>query len=153
MSEVIGRRTSELLEQLGMSQKELAKRMGVSEVTISRYINDVYTPRTELLDKMAEVLNTNADYLLGKTDVRDPYPQSSFQQTMNFVKDIVLNHEKNKNFKPVDEELDNRLLEILATRTDEENQKTFELMRKINTLSNEDKQFVEEMVDKLRKKL
>ena len=57
-------RLFELLKAKDMTQKELAYTIGVSEVTISRYVNNARKPRTMVLYKMAEVLGVSAEYLL-----------------------------------------------------------------------------------------
>ncbi|MBS4534472.1 helix-turn-helix domain-containing protein [Clostridium sp. D2Q-14] len=76
------KRLQTLLEERNMNQKELAKQSGVTEVTISRYINGSRKPRIEIVNKLAEVLNTTTDYLLGRTDEKnspkdkkDPFPE------------------------------------------------------------------------------
>jgi transcriptional regulator with XRE-family HTH domain len=64
---VIGKKILSLLELRGMKQKELAAKIGVSVVTISRYINQDRVPQLEILVRMAEVLDTTTDYLLNKS--------------------------------------------------------------------------------------
>lgn len=51
------------MQDLNMSQKELAQKVGVAEATISRYIRDERTPRGEIIPKIAEALNVTSDYL------------------------------------------------------------------------------------------
>lgn len=63
---MIGKKILSLLELRGMKQKELAAKIGVSEVTISRYINEDRVPQPEILVRMAEVLDTTTDYLLNR---------------------------------------------------------------------------------------
>lgn len=67
------KRLQTLLEEKNMNQKELAKQSGVTEVTISRYVNGSRKPRIEIVNKLAEVLNTTTDYLLGNSDIKKPY--------------------------------------------------------------------------------
>jgi transcriptional regulator with XRE-family HTH domain len=55
-----------------MSQKELASRTGLSAATISRYENNIRIYSWETLKRIALGLETNADYLLGITDVKLP---------------------------------------------------------------------------------
>jgi transcriptional regulator with XRE-family HTH domain len=63
----IGKRILELLEQKNMTQRELARRLEITEVSVSRYINGERIPHSDVITKMAEVLNTTTDYLLGRT--------------------------------------------------------------------------------------
>ncbi len=60
----LGYRLVDLLKAKDMTQKELAYTIGVSEVSISRYVNNARKPRTMVLYKMAEVLGVSAEYLL-----------------------------------------------------------------------------------------
>ena len=52
-----------------MTQRELAQRTNVTEATISRYCNGKRTPSITTLTKIANALNVNADYLLGRDTV------------------------------------------------------------------------------------
>ena len=49
-----------------MTQRELAQRTNITEATISRYCNGKRIPSITQLTKIADVLNVNADYLLGR---------------------------------------------------------------------------------------
>lgn len=64
------KRLQELLEEKDMKQIDLAKAVGVTEVTISRYMTGERKPRVEIANKMAKVLNTNTDYLMGNSDIK-----------------------------------------------------------------------------------
>lgn len=61
----LGERISGLLDDLGITQRELAERIGVTEVSMSRYISGDRTPKGPVIANMATALNTTADYLLG----------------------------------------------------------------------------------------
>ena len=53
---------------LGMSQEELAFRIGTSQKQISRYEREQNDPTGDVLAKLAYALNTTSDYILGNTD-------------------------------------------------------------------------------------
>ena len=53
------------MEKKEIKQKQLADGIGVTEATISRYLNNVQFPRIELICKIANYLDTSVDYLLG----------------------------------------------------------------------------------------
>ena len=52
--------------QLGLSQKQLAEKIGVSPSIVSGYETGLRTPSTESLLSLAYLFNTSTDYLLGK---------------------------------------------------------------------------------------
>ena len=62
---VLGERLKELLEKNNMSQRELAEKIGITEVTISRYISAQRIPKATEIAKLADALNCSCDYLLG----------------------------------------------------------------------------------------
>lgn len=70
MEEIFSRRLVELLEERDMSQLQLSQLVGTSNVTISRYITCSRKPRIEIVAKIANVLNTSVDYLLGFSNVK-----------------------------------------------------------------------------------
>lgn len=60
-----GDRLYNALAKRQMTQRELAKRINVTEVTISRYISNRRMPHAAMIVKIAEALETSADALLG----------------------------------------------------------------------------------------
>lgn len=61
-------RLREARERLGISQRELARRCGMSDVQIGRYEKGLIDPTSTSLKQMAQTLNLSSDYLLGLTD-------------------------------------------------------------------------------------
>lgn len=62
-------RMESLLKSKGITQRELAEKLDVSEVTVSRWMTDGANgrnPSVQTLQKIAEILETTPDYLLGK---------------------------------------------------------------------------------------
>lgn len=70
----IGNRIKELLNKHDISQKDLARYIGTTEASISRYVNDEREPVAKILYKIAKELHTTTDYLISGTD--DSYEQS-----------------------------------------------------------------------------
>ena len=60
MGKALGKRISEMLQEQGIQQKELAERIGMS-----RYINGTREPKPDVIANMATALHTTSDYLLG----------------------------------------------------------------------------------------
>lgn len=64
----IGERIVFLREELDMSQKELAYTIGIAPTSLSRYENNLYEPKAEILLRLSTALHTTSDFLLGLTD-------------------------------------------------------------------------------------
>lgn len=54
----------------GISQKQLADFIGVSQQSVNKYENHNIEPDIEVMIKIADYFNTSVDYLIGHTDVR-----------------------------------------------------------------------------------
>lgn len=71
MSENFKTRLESALRERRMTQRELAARLGISEVTVSRWMAEgekSRSPSVRTLQKIAEVLETTPDYLLGNDE-------------------------------------------------------------------------------------
>ncbi|MBO8163607.1 MAG: helix-turn-helix domain-containing protein [Brevibacillus sp.] len=67
-----GTRLKQLRKQQGLSQQELASRVGLNRSTYARYETDDNQADYETLQKLADFFGTSIDYLLGRTDVPHP---------------------------------------------------------------------------------
>lgn len=65
MKKEIGNRISYLLNKNGISQKELADRINISESVVSRYISGEREPKANVIANLATAFRTTSDYLLG----------------------------------------------------------------------------------------
>ena len=71
-------RLAALLKQQGITQKELAEIVGVTEATLSRYMHSDRIPKAEILANIATALHTTSEYLLGteeEGDIKTDYPR------------------------------------------------------------------------------
>lgn len=94
-----------LLEENGMSQKELAERVGVTEASMSRYLNSERIPKSSILANIATALHTTSDYLLGTEEegnIDSDYPKivrliarnsknMTKEQKMNIINALIKN--------------------------------------------------------------
>lgn len=55
-----------------LTQEELAKKINTSRSNIANYENDKNMPSIDILEKLSEILNCSIDYLLGKSDIKNP---------------------------------------------------------------------------------
>ena len=68
MEQTIGKRIAQLRKDKGMTQEDLAQRMGVSPQAVSKWENDNACPDISLLPLLAKQLDVSVDELLsGKT--------------------------------------------------------------------------------------
>src|SRR5690554_6416087 len=66
-------RLRELRKENNMTQQELANKIGIVRTSITNYETGRAVPDSETLNLIANSLNTTTDYLLGRTDIRNPY--------------------------------------------------------------------------------
>ena len=57
-----------LMEEFNLNQKDLSKKVDISNVTISRYISGDRVPRLDVIARLASFFNVSIDYLLGISD-------------------------------------------------------------------------------------
>lgn len=66
--EVFGKRLKELRKANGYTIEQFADMVGISKSTLGYYENDNRMPDIEILVRIADTLNVNADYLIGRTN-------------------------------------------------------------------------------------
>lgn len=66
--EKFNERLVECLKNSGMSQLELAKRIGMSQSVVNNYCTGKREPTLSVLVEICKTLNESADYLLGLDD-------------------------------------------------------------------------------------
>ena len=66
--QVFGKRLKELRKENGYTIEQFADMIGISKSTLGYYENDKRMPDIEILARIANVLNVNADYLIGRTN-------------------------------------------------------------------------------------
>lgn len=84
----IGEKIKRRREELGITQRELAIRVGITEATLSRYENGIRIPNAQILAKLAEALQTDLNYFT------DGLPYNQFQLTGKDKKDIAIELER-----------------------------------------------------------
>lgn len=65
MKIILGERLKELREERNLTQRELAKKLGINGVTYLHYEKDQREPPLSLLADMAKFFDVSVDYLLG----------------------------------------------------------------------------------------
>lgn len=57
-------RIKQLRESMGLKQKDIAKKVGITTTTMYRYEKEINEPSIEMLKKFADVFGTSVDYLI-----------------------------------------------------------------------------------------
>lgn len=63
------------------TQEEIAKDLGISRIRYNQYETGKRTPDNEMLVQISEYFNVSIDYLLGKSNLRNPYREAQEQKT------------------------------------------------------------------------
>lgn len=99
--EKFGQRLSLLLSKNNMTQTELAKRLGVTDATISRYISGSRSPYMEIAIEMSKIFNVSIEYLLGLIDEEKKAAYENFDDdidaNLNVLAKKIFNLEENQN--------------------------------------------------------
>ena len=62
-------------EDADLFQKDIAEYLQCTQVCYSQYELGKRDIPTEILMKLADFYNTSTDYLLGRTNIKEPYPK------------------------------------------------------------------------------
>ena len=68
-------RLRDLREDSDRNQTELAALLGMSQPGYSKYETGENEVPVSILVKLADIYQTSTDYLLGRTDIKTPYPK------------------------------------------------------------------------------
>lgn len=79
-----------------LTQEELAKKIDTSRSNIANYENNKNMPSIEILDKLSKLFNCSTDYLLGKSDVRNPEKININDADVAFASGVKALNETNK---------------------------------------------------------
>ena len=90
----------ELRLQRGMTQVDLAKRLGVSKSVVSSYENGVHLPPYDILIRLSALFGVSCDYLLGVCDTpyisTDGLTKQQIEALQNIAEELrQLNHSAN----------------------------------------------------------
>lgn len=73
------KRIRDLREDMDLNQTTVAKMLCMSQTGYSKYETGENDVPTAVLIKLANFYNVSVDYLLGRTDVKMPYPPNSHE--------------------------------------------------------------------------
>lgn len=86
-------RLKQLRNEKGLLQRELAEHLKLSRVAITQYENGNRVPDQEIINKIADYFGVSLDYLMGKTDIRNPYIPDEYAQKHKVTKRDLTQYE------------------------------------------------------------
>ena len=75
-------RLKSLRKDKGINQNEIAKYLNISQVAYSYYEIEKRNIPIEILEKLADLYKTSIDYLIYRTDIKEPYPKSKIKPNL-----------------------------------------------------------------------
>lgn len=89
-------RIKELREKFDYTQQDLANKLKCSKSVIGLYESETRKPSMEVLVKLSEIFNCSIDYLLGKSDIRNPKEINIDEADIAFASGVKALNETNK---------------------------------------------------------
>ncbi|HHY79518.1 MAG TPA: helix-turn-helix transcriptional regulator [Thermoanaerobacter sp.] len=128
---MLGERIKELRKKKGVTQKELALYLGVSDRAVGYYESGQRTPPPDILQKIADFFHVSVDYLLGRTDVYNPTDEITeavsddpelleFWNTLKEREDLKLLFKQTKKLSPKDIKQIIRIIKAIEDEEDKE---------------------------------
>lgn len=93
-TEIFISRLDQARKEKGLTQRELADRVGITEVSMSRYINGARVPSGPIVVNIAKALGISVDYLVGTSNVKkrqtnaDRIRNMSDEELAEFITDM-----------------------------------------------------------------
>lgn len=86
-------RLKELRSEKQITQRELANLLRLSPSTIAMYETGQRMPDPEILQRIADFFGVSTDYLLGRTDIPNPYIPEEYTQKHKVTKRDLMQYE------------------------------------------------------------
>ncbi len=91
-----GARIKQLREEKGLTQIELADKLKISNSTIAMYETNKREPSDDMKLKMCELFDCSLDYLVGRTNIRNPQEINIDEADIAFASGVKGLNETNK---------------------------------------------------------
>jgi len=79
---------SSLRREKGLSQRNVAADLGISQALLSHYENGAREPKLEFVVKMCNYYGVSADYILGRTDTRTGESEQKLKEINEALLDL-----------------------------------------------------------------
>jgi len=93
----VGERIKELRTNLGLTQTDLAKKVGLTYIQVGRYETKKAVPSSDVLQKIAQTLNTTADFLMNGATHEMASSQLTDKELLNQFKAVEQLSPEDKN--------------------------------------------------------
>lgn len=117
------------------TQEEVAKDLGISRIRYNQYETGKRTPDNEILVQIAEYFNVSVDYILGKSEIRNPYESHArikdsieddpelleFWEVLKEREDLQLMFKQTKQMSPKDIRQIIKIIKAIEDEEDAEN--------------------------------
>ena len=88
---IISERIKSLREEMGLTQLQLADKISVVGSSISQYESGDRFPSDDVKVKLAKFFDVSLDYLMGISDIRNPYVFFTLSQYFNTLTENEIN--------------------------------------------------------------
>ncbi|SHK45556.1 helix-turn-helix domain-containing protein [Tepidibacter formicigenes] len=88
-----GERFKLLRNEKNLTQEKLANIFFLNKSSISRYEQDKQMPEIDLLQKFADFFGVSLDYLMGKSNIRNPHIPEEYTQKHKVTKNDIKQYE------------------------------------------------------------
>lgn len=78
-------RLKELRKEKKLKQEDIANFLNVSRASYGHYETGHSDPPKEVIEKLADFFNVSTDYLLGRTDIREPITDPATPDEINEI--------------------------------------------------------------------
>lgn len=92
----VGEKILNLLDEMNMSQKQLADLINTSEPNLSRYISGERHISTDMLANIATALHTTTDFLLGISEDKDDFEYKDVERILARKSETMTREEKKR---------------------------------------------------------
>lgn len=111
----LGTRIKQLRIERGLTQQDIATRLGMGRSNFGHIENDRVTPTSEDLQKLTDILQTTADYLLGRESYEESIPDwATYKDKRDFKKLLEEDGELMFDGVPMSKDDRRRVMDVLT---------------------------------------
>lgn len=88
---IISKKIKLLREEASLTQAQLAEKLGIATSSISQYESGDRIPSDDVKIKMAKFFDVSLDFLMGYSDIRNPYVFFTLSEYFNSLTEKEIN--------------------------------------------------------------